>query len=146
MKSGWYERVTRKLIWDNAKIIQHWVEQALDLLTSRYVCWCSRSGSLGDSRDTGVVFARLLVHARQLPHLFKSTASDSSYDSLAPRLFWQYFVRALRTRSGLQTRGQSLKPNPKPQSWFSKRAIYRSKFRKGVKEPVASRESSLQSR
>ena len=43
-----------------------------------------------------------------------ASAWDTAQASLAPRLLKTVAGRALRRRSGLQTRERSLKPNPKP--------------------------------
>ena len=53
--------------------------------------------------------------------IFETTASasDLAQASLACGCF-ENIVRALRTRSGIQTRGRSLKPNPNPKQWFRK--------------------------
>ena len=57
--------------------------------------------------------------------LFETTALalDSAHASLTPQLFWQ-FTRAVRTRSWIQTRGRSLKPDPKPKPLFRNGPYY----------------------
>ena len=57
--------------------------------------------------------------------VFETTASalDSAQASMAPPVVL-IIARALRTRSGLQTRGRSLMPNPNP--------ILKQGFRKGL--------------